>query len=156
MWMIDELDKQIIHYLQGDLPVIARPFAAIAEKIGISEAEFLERVELLKQRRILRRFGATLRHQLAGFNANAMVAWRVPEDRVDQAGRLMAAFREVSHCYQRELEGDWEYNLFAMIHGKNRKACESVARRIADEIGLDDYIFLPSIKEYKKTSPTYF
>jgi DNA-binding Lrp family transcriptional regulator len=94
MWMIDEVDKQIIHYLQGDLPVIERPFAVIAEEIGISEAEFLERVELLKRRRILRRFGATLRHQLAGFDANAMVAWRVSEDRVDQAGRLMAAFRE--------------------------------------------------------------
>jgi len=156
MWMIDEVDKQIIHYLQGDLPVIERPFAVIAEEIGISEAEFLERVELLKRRRILRRFGATLRHQLAGFDANAMVAWRVSEDRVDQAGRLMAAFREVSHCYQRKVEADWEYNLFAMIHGKNRKACESVARRIADEIGLDDYIVLPSLKEYKKTSPTYF
>jgi DNA-binding Lrp family transcriptional regulator len=154
--MIDEVDKQIIHYLQGDLPVTACPFAVMAEKIGVSEEELLDRMESLKKRRILRRFGATLRHQLAGFNANAMVAWRVPEDRVDQAGRLMAAFREVSHCYQRKLEGDWEYNLFAMIHGKNRKACESVARRIADEIGLDDYIFLPSIKEYKKTSPTYF
>ena len=156
MWMIDEVDKQIIHYLQGDLAVIERPFAVIAEKIGISEAEFLERVELLKRRRILRRFGATLRHQLAGFSANAMVAWRVPEDRVDETGRLMAAFREGSHCYERKVEGDWEYNLFAMIHGKNRKACESVARRIADEIGLDDYIVLQSLKEYKKTSPTYF
>jgi len=154
--MIDEVDKQIIHYLQGDIPVTARPFAVIAEKIGLSEAELLERVELLKKNRILRRFGATLRHQIAGFNANAMVAWRAPEDRVEQAGRIMATFKEVSHCYQRRIEGDWEYNLFAMIHGKSRKACESVAKRIADEIGLDDYILLPSIKEYKKTSPTYF
>ncbi len=154
--MIDEIDKQIIHYLQGDIPVTAHPFAVIAEKIGVSEAELLERVELLKKNRILRRFGATLRHQIAGFNANAMVAWRVPEDRVDQAGRIIANFKEVSHCYQRRVEGDWEYNLFAMIHGKIRKDCETVAKRIADEVGIHDYILLPSLKEYKKTSPTYF
>jgi DNA-binding Lrp family transcriptional regulator len=154
--MIDEVDKQIIQYLQGDLPVTACPFAVIAEKIGVSEAEFLERVELLREHRILRRFGATLRHQLAGFNANAMVAWRVPEERVDQAGRIMAAFKEVSHCYQRRVEGEWEYNLFAMIHGKNKKDCESVAKRIADKVGIDDYVLLVSLKEYKKTSPTYF
>ena len=156
MWMIDEVDKQIIHYLQGDLPVTARPFAGLAKKIGVGEKELLDRVESLKKRRLLRRFGATLRHQRAGFSANGMVAWRVPEDRVDQAGRIMAAFKEVSHCYQRRPQGEWDYNLFTMIHAKSKKGCESLAKKIADTVGIDDYVVLISLKEYKKTSPTYF
>ena len=84
--MVDDLDKKVIGLIQGDMPVKRRPFAILAEKIGISEEEFLERVNNLKDQGILRRFGATLRHQKAGYGSNAMVAWLVPDDRIDEVG----------------------------------------------------------------------
>jgi len=154
--MIEELEKKIIHYLQGDLPVTPKPFALLADKIGIREEDLLEKTQMLKEQGILRRFGATLRHELAGFHANAMVAWRVPEDKVEKSGNLMAGFREVSHCYQRRIHGEWKYNLFTMIHGKNNKDCEHIAKKIADMVEINEYVVLLSLKEYKKTSPKYF
>lgn len=154
--MIEELEKKIIHYLQGDLPVTPKPFALLADKIGIREEDLLKKTQMLKEQGILRRFGATLRHELAGFHANAMVAWRVPEDKVEKSGNLMAGFREVSHCYQRRIHGEWKYNLFTMIHGKNNKDCEHIAKKIADMVEINEYVVLLSLKEYKKTSPKYF
>ncbi len=154
--MIDELEEKIIHYLQEDLPVTRRPFGVLAEKIGIGEEALLESVRSLQKRGILRRLGATLRHRLAGFNGNAMVAWRVPEDKADKVGTLMAAFKEVSHCYLRRTQGEWTYNVFTMIHGRNRDECEQVATKIADRVGLREYVMLLTLKEYKKTSPKYF
>ncbi len=154
--MIDELEEKIIHYLQEDLPVTRRPFGVLADKIGIGEEALLESVRSLQKRGILRRLGATLRHRLAGFNGNAMVAWRVPEDKADKVGTLMAAFKEVSHCYLRRTQGEWTYNVFTMIHGKNRDECEQVATKIADRVGLREYVMLLTLKEYKKTSPKYF
>ena len=156
IYMPDDLERRIIHHLQGDLPLTARPYAVLASKVGISEEEVLERIELLKEQGTLRRFGATLRHQLAGYKANAMVGWYVPEDNMEEIGPLMATFREVSHCYERRIQGEWKYNLFTMIHGKTEKDCEDIARRIAENTGIKDYVLLLSLKEFKKTSPEYF
>jgi len=156
IYMPDDLERRIIHHLQGDLPLTARPYAVLASKVGISEEEVLERIELLKEQGTLRRFGATLRHQLAGYKANAMVGWYVPEDNMEEIGPLMATFREVSHCYERRIQGKWKYNLFTMIHGKTEKDCEDIARRIAENTGIKDYVLLLSLKEFKKTSPEYF
>ncbi len=154
--MLDDLERRIIHYLQDDLPQTVRPFAVLAEKIGIREEELIEKIKLLKEQGILRRFGGNLNHQLAGFKANAMVAWYAPEDKIDEIGPLMATFKEVSHCYQRRIQGKWRYNLFTMVHGKSKKDCQDIARRIAEKTGIKDYVFLLTLKEYKKTSPKYF
>ena len=154
--MVDELDKKIIGLIQGDLPLHPRPFAVMAERIGITEDEFVERVESLKKRGIIRRFGATLYHQEAGFSANAMVAWLVPYDRIDEVGRAMAEFREVTHCYQRRPREDWKYNLYTMIHGDNEDECYRIAQGISQKTGIDEYVLLFSEKEFKKTSMQYF
>ena len=154
--MLDDLERRIIHYLQDDLPLTVRPFAVLAEKIGISEEELIEKIKLLKEQGILRRFGANLNHQLAGFRANAMVAWYVPEDKMEEIGPIMATFKEVSHCYQRRIQGKWRYNLFTMVYGKNKNDCQDIARRIAEKTGIKDYVLLSTIKEYKKNSPRYF
>ena len=154
--MLDDLEKKIIFYLQGDIPLTARPFSVIAEKIGIHEEELLNKIKLLKEQGILRRIGATLYHQRVGFKANAMVAWYVPEDKIDEIGFLMAAFKEVSHCYQRKIEKKWRYNLFTMIHGRSRKDCQNICKRIAEKTGIKDYVLLFTLKEYKKSSPQYF
>jgi len=154
--MIDEVDKRVIQLIQGDLPLDLRPFAVLAVKAGISEEEFVERVVSLKQRGIIRRFGATLRHQEAGFSSNAMVAWIVPEERIEKVGKTMARFRAVTHCYQRKTSKGWPYNLYTMIHGDNREECYEMAKKISRKAGIRDYILLFSEKEFKKTSMKYF
>jgi DNA-binding Lrp family transcriptional regulator len=156
IYVLDDLERRIIHHLQGVFPLTARPFAVLAREIGISEEELLERIKLQKEQGILRRFGVTLDHQLAGFKANAMVAWYVAEDKIEEIGPLMARFKEVSHCYQRRVQGKWRYNLFTMVHGKSKKDCQGIARRIAANTGIKDYVLLLTLKEYKKTSPKYF
>ncbi len=154
--MIDERDKTIIGLIQGDLPLQGRPFAGMAESIGMTEGEFLERIRALKKNGVIRRFGATLRHQEAGFSSNAMVAWIVPDDKIEEVGRTMAEFSEVTHCYQRKPQKDWKYNLFTMVHGDDKEACYMVAKRMSQATGMDEYILLFSEKEFKKTSMAYF
>ena len=154
--MIDEHDRKVISLIQGDLPLDPKPFAVLAKKIGMAENEFLERVKDLKKQGIIRRFGATLRHQEAGFSSNAMVAWLAPDDRIDEIGEACARFREVTHCYQREPQRDWPYNLYTMIHGSNREECYRIADRLSRTNGLNDYLLLFSEKEFKKTSMEYF
>ena len=154
--MIDDVDKKVMRLIQGDLPLDLRPFAALAEKAGISEHEFVERVAALKRRGIIRRFGATLRHQEVGFSSNAMVAWLVPEDRIEEVGKTMARFRAVTHCYQRKTCKGWPYNLYTMIHGDNREECYEMAKRMSGKTGIPEYELLFSEKEFKKTSMQYF
>jgi DNA-binding Lrp family transcriptional regulator len=156
--MIGELDRKVINLIQGDLPLDSRPFAVMAEKIGITEEEFLARVKGLEKKGIIRRFGATLHHQEAGFSSNAMVAWLVPLDRVEEVGNILAQFPEVTHCYQRkpEPDKDWPYNLYTMVHGSNRNQCRQIAERMSRSAGIDNYILLFSEKEFKKTSMEYF
>ena len=156
MVLIDDLDKKIIALIQGDLPLDPRPFAVMADQLGITEDEFMERVRSLKKEGVIRRFGATLYHQEAGFGANAMVAWLVPDEQVDEVGKVMADFREVTHCYQRRPQRDWKYNLYTMVHGDNEDACHQIAQRISQKTGMKEYALLFSRKEFKKTSMQYF
>ena len=154
--MIDEQDKKIISLIQGDLPLHPRPFAQMAENSGMSEDEFIERIRSLKERGIIRRFGATLRHQEVGFSSNAMVAWIVPDDRIEEVGRKMARFQEVTHCYHRKPQKNWPYSLYTMIHGDDEKACHHIAEKMAQKTGINHYVLLFSKKEFKKTSMAYF
>jgi DNA-binding Lrp family transcriptional regulator len=154
--MLTDLDRKIIAAIQDDLPIAKRPYARIARQMGVSEAEFLDKLRDLNARGIIRRFGATLRHQKSGFSANAMVAWKVDTDRIDAVGRRLAEFREVSHCYHRKPNGQWRYNLYTMIHAANEAACRDVAAAMALAVGVEDYTLLFSRKELKKTSMIYF
>jgi siroheme decarboxylase len=154
--MLTELEQKIIAEIQGDIPITDRPFLDIARKIGISEETLLNTLKSLNDKGMIRRFGATLRHQKSGFEANAMVAWKVEEDRIDAVGRLMASSGRVSHCYRRNPTREWEYNLYTMIHAKDESSCMEIARNLAEKAGLDKYTLLFSRKELKKTSMQYF
>jgi len=154
--MVDDLDKKIISLLQDDMPLDPRPFAIMADQVGITEEQFLSRVKSMVDGGIIRRFGATLHHQKAGYSANAMVAWIVPENKIEKAGTIMAGFREVTHCYQRVPQGDWRYNVYTMIHGNNRDECREIAQRISQSTGINEYTVLFSEKEFKKTSMEYY
>ncbi len=154
--MLTELEKKVVQALQGDIPVVKRPFEALAEKIGITEDRFLEIMNDLKNRGIIRRFGATLKHQKSGFTANAMVAWQVAEEKVPETGRKMAMFDEVTHCYRRDPVPGWQYNLYTMVHASDEAACREIVQKISRKVNAAEYTILFSRKELKKTSMKYF
>jgi DNA-binding Lrp family transcriptional regulator len=154
--MVSELEKKVISQIQGDLPAGTTPFAEAAARIGISEEEFLSVIRSLKDRGVIRRFGATLRHQEAGYPSNAMVAWSVPDDTISAIGEKLSNFREVTHCYERRRHADWPYNLYTMIHGTSRDHCRRIAAKLSETVEIDAYMVLFSEKEFKKTSMQYF
>lgn len=154
--MLTELEKKIIASIQEDMAVCERPYRNIAEKINITEAELLERLKDLSRRGVIRRFGATLRHQRAGFSANAMVAWKVDEDRIEEVGQKLATFHQVSHCYRRNPTADWPYNLYTMVHASNEQACRETVQKMSRATSVQDYTLLFSREELKKTSMLYF
>jgi siroheme decarboxylase len=153
---LNELDKRIIARLQGDIPLQPEPFVAVAAEIGIREEELLEKIDLYLEAGVLRRLGTILRHHKAGFHANAMCGWIVPEERVEEAGSVMATFKEASHVYLRPTYPDWPYNLFTMLHGKTNGDLEQTAEKIAEATGIREYKMLYSTREFKKTSMLYF
>ncbi|MBZ0253328.1 MAG: AsnC family transcriptional regulator [Candidatus Methylomirabilis sp.] len=153
---IDDKDREIFRCIQDDMPLCERPYAEIGERVGLSEEEVIRRVRRAQDEGVIRRFGATLRHQKAGVSANGMAVYVVPPERVDELGPVMATFPEVSHCYQRPTFPGWPYTLFAMIHGPTEDMCREVARRIAEKTGIEDYRILFSTREFKKTSMEYF
>jgi DNA-binding Lrp family transcriptional regulator len=154
--MLTELEKKVIASLQGDIPVTPCPYLAIATNLAISEQMLLDIVADLQARGVMRRFGATLRHQKTGFDANAMTAWQVDEKRIMEVGEIMASFRQVSHCYRRDPTSNWPYNLYTMIHGTSEKECYTTASKMAQKTGVNTYTLLFSRKELKKTSMKYF
>jgi len=154
--LLNDLDKKIIARLQGDLPLQAEPFAAIAAEVGISESELLEKLEAYLAAGVMRRLGTILRHHQAGYSANAMVGWAVPAELVETAGQVMATFSAASHVYLRPTYPDWPYNLFTMLHGKAPDELEKTAAEISERTGITAYKLLYSTREFKKTSMKYF
>lgn len=154
--MMDEINKKIIKFIQGDIPLTSAPFKDMADRIGITEAEIIERINDMQKAGIIRRFGAVLRHHKVGFMINAMTAFKVDEGKAGEAGRIMAEFKEISHCYLREVPEDFEYNLFAMVHAASEEELNEIIGKIVQRTGLTEYKVFRSIKEMKKVSMTYF
>ena len=156
MAILTDLEKKIIALLQTDIPVVKRPFLEMAEQIGITEDKFLKILSRLNDQGMIRRFGATIKHQKSGFKANAMVAWKVDEDRVEETGNIMATFREITHCYRRDPAPGWEYNLYTMVHASDEEECHSIVKKISQAVKEKNYTLLFSRQELKKTSMKYF
>jgi len=153
---LDQLDRRIISFVQGDLPLEPRPFQALAAELGVDEGEVARRLSAMAEAGVMRRFGATLRHQKSGFAANVMVAWRVPEADCDQVGQTLAGYRRVSHCYHRRPCPDFDYNLFTMVHGRDHDDCRRLVDEMAAEVGGPEHALLFSLQELKKTSMRYY
>lgn len=150
-------DVKIMAELQRTLPMTKQPFKSIAEKIGLTETEVVEKTREYGQKKYYRRFGATLRHQKAGFKANGMGIWAVPaeEDRRN-VGETLAAYHEVSHAYERPSFDGWPYHIFTMIHGESEDEVRRIAKGMSEQVGITDYDVLFSTREFKKTSMQYF
>jgi DNA-binding Lrp family transcriptional regulator len=152
----DEHDVAVIRALQGDMPVVEEPYAPAAAELGISQAQLLEHLRQMQERKLLRRVAAILFHRRAGFSANGMGVWKVPEERVPDLGPRMAAFRGISHCYQRPTYADWPYSIFTMAHGRSKDECDAILDSIAEHTGIDERATLYSSTEFKKIRLLYF
>jgi DNA-binding Lrp family transcriptional regulator len=151
-----ELDVAVIRALQGDMPVTPEPYAPAAREIGIPTGKLLEHLESMRERKALRRVAAILFHRRAGFSANGMGVWNVPENRIMELAPRMAAFRGISHCYQRPTYADWHYSVFTMAHGRSKEECDAILDSIAEDTGIEDRRTLYSSTEFKKVRLLYF
>jgi siroheme decarboxylase len=152
----DDFDRAVIRALQGDLPVLAEPYAPAAAELGIAQDRLLEHLQEMQERRLLRRVAAILFHRRAGFSANGMGVWKIPDDRIMELGMRMAAFRGISHCYQRPTYADWPYSVFTMAHGRSKEECDAILASIADDTGIEERTTLYSSTEFKKIRLLYF
>ena len=153
---ISARDKAVIKALQGDFPICEEPYKVLAEQIGMSEEEFIDCVKNLSEQKKIRKMGAVLRHRQAGFVANALCAWSVPNEKLDEVAKIMIQNPAVSHCYDRNTAPNWNYNLYTMIHAKSRVECDGIIDELSRLTGITDFQALYSIKEWKKTSMKYF
>ena len=153
----DELDVRVIRATQGDLPVVPEPWAAAAQTLGMEVSALLEHLAAMIERGLLRRVAAILFHRRAGFSANGMGVWQVPQDRIQEIGPRMAAFRGISHCYERPTYADWKYQIFTMAHGRSKEECDAILDAIAAQFPeIQDRATLYSSTEFKKIRLLYF
>ncbi len=152
----DEFDIAVIRALQGDMPVIEEPYAPAAAELGVTQEVLLEHLEGMRERGLLRRVAAILFHRRAGFSANGMGVWQVPDEQILEIGRRMAAVRGISHCYQRPTYEDWPYSVFTMAHGRSKEECDAVLEAIALDTGIEGRATLYSSTEFKKIRLLYF
>jgi DNA-binding Lrp family transcriptional regulator len=155
---IDDFDVAVIRALQGPMEVRPDAYAPAAERLGVPVRRLLDHLEEMAERKVLRRVAAILFHRRAGFSANGMGVWKVPEDRIMELGPQMAAVRGVSHCYRRPTYPDWPYSVFTMAHGRSKEECDAVLDGVAAVCGLrgDDRSTLYSSTEFKKVRLHYF
>jgi siroheme decarboxylase len=153
---LSELDVAVIRATQGPMEAVAEPFAGPASELGIPVRSLLEHLEDMRERKALRRVAAILFHRRAGFSANGMGVWKVPEERILELGPRMASYRGISHCYQRPTYADWPYSVFTMAHGRSKEECDAILDTIAAETGIEERRTLYSSTEFKKIRLLYF
>jgi len=133
---MDATDRLIMHATQAGLPLTPEPYQALAEQLGLSKDEVMRRLSAMQNSGIIRRIGAVPNHYKLGYRYNGMTVWDVPDERVDELGQQVGQLPFVSHCYHRPRHlPEWPYNLFAMVHGKNRQDADAQIRQVADVLG---------------------
>jgi DNA-binding Lrp family transcriptional regulator len=153
---LSERDLAVIRATQGPMEATAQPFARAAADLGMPVTDLLEHLEGMRERRALRRVAAILFHRRAGFSANGMGVWKVPEDRILELGPRMSSYRGISHCYQRPTYPDWPYSVFTMAHGRSKEECDAILDSIAADTGIEERRTLYSSTEFKKIRLRYF
>ncbi len=148
-------ERKVAEIVQKDLPLAPRPYRRIAEAVGLDETAVLDILAGFRERGIIRKVGAILRHQPAGYDHNALILWAVPADRTDAVGRTLAGFPEVTHCYERRPPFLGKYTLFSMVHTRKNGQADLIAA-LKRAAGVDDVQVLASVEEFKKSSMEYF
>ena len=153
--MLTETETKIAKYIQRDIPLVKKPFKYIGLEFGVEENEVIEVVNSLLERGIIRKIGAVIRHQKAGFTQNAMVVWAVPGERCEAVGNIFATFKEITHCYERTPPLNKKYNIFTMVHLRENDQKELI-EKLSSAVDIRDFKVLISEREFKKSSMTYF
>ncbi len=148
-------EKNAARALQADIPLTIKPFHAIADACGLEPRALIDWLRALRQQGDIRKFGAVLQHQKAGYRENALVMWAIPEEAMINAGKRFALLPFVSHCYERKPSFQSKYNLFTMLHAQDETIADLI-QRMSQSISCNDFLVLESLHEYKKTSPEYF
>lgn len=152
--LVDAIDRAIIVATQGGLPLVARPYHAIAESLQLAPELVMARILRMQENGVIRRQGVVPNHYAIGYRANGMSVWDVPDDLVDQLGESVGSFEFVSHCYRRPRRlPQWPYNLFAMVHGHTRDEVEAQIVQIESLLGahVRGHDVLYSTRILKKT-----
>ncbi|MDD1677724.1 MAG: Lrp/AsnC family transcriptional regulator [Methanomicrobiales archaeon] len=149
--MIDRTEQAVLHALQQGIPLVEDPYGEMAKTIGIERDKLLSCIQSLLDRGIIRRFAARINQRELGIQVNAMVAWKVPPERVEEIGRIMATHPEVTHCYERAIVPQrWEYNLYIVLHGYDPNTVEQYIDELASATGISEKVVLFSTEEYKR------
>jgi len=155
MEKLNNKEKKVARFIQGDIPLVSSPFDEIGTCCGLTADEIVNISQSFLEKGIMRKFGAILRHQKAGYEKNALVVWSVPAEQTEKTGNMFASFPFISHCYERKPAFREKYNIFTMLHSQNENILSTI-KDMAIDTGINDYLVLESIQEYKKTSPEYF
>lgn len=156
--VLDEQDVALIAEIQSGLPLTPCPYAEMGQRIGLSEAEVIDRLKRLQQAGAIKRFGVVVRHHEIGYRANAMTVWDIPDEKVSELGECMGGFEFVTLCYRRPRRlPDWPYNLFTMVHGQDRDEVLSNISHMAERCGLASiqYEVLFSTRRFKQRGAIY-
>ncbi|TAK60739.1 AsnC family transcriptional regulator [Methylobacter sp.] len=137
--MIDSRDRQLLEHIQLGLPVCSRPYLEIGRLCDMPETEVIERLTRLKQQGLIKRMGVIVKHRQLGYRANAMIVWNVPDNLVKQLGGHISRFSFVTLCYQRPRQPEWPYNLYCMIHGKDKATVLNQLEQIVEACGLSSF-----------------
>ncbi len=152
--VLDSLDRQLIEETQQGLPLVAKPYQQLAEKLGVSEGEVLTRMERMTERGIIRRIGLVPNHYKLGYRFNLMTVWDIPDEQVSRLGPKVGALDYVSHSYERPRHLPlWRYNLFAMVHGRSEEEVQQKVDGVKALLGehCRDFRLLNSTRILKKT-----
>jgi DNA-binding Lrp family transcriptional regulator len=150
---LNEIDRAVLHITQDGIPLENEPFASIATETEISQKEVVAVLKKLIDCGVIKRLGISVNQRKVGIVANAVVAWKVPQDQVERVGSRVSSYKEITHCYERiTIPGKWEHNLFTVLHGYDRKSVEEFAKKMSEAIGIRDYLVLFSNEQFKRTS----
>ena len=148
---MDEIDLKLLNSLKTGISLTPFPFRDIAAELKISETEILNRLNQLKEDQTIRRFGASIKPNGIGLSANALVAWKVPKQRVQDIGKYLAEIKEISHCYERTSDNsNWTYNLYTVLHAQTRLAIEQMVNELSSKLNLE-YKLLYSTRDLKRS-----
>ena len=148
---MDEIDRKLLAGMEKGITLATEPFNEIALQLGITPKEVVTRLCDLKEEGVIRRFGASIKPNNIGFSANAVVVWKVPENRLQEIGAYLSKYQEISHCYERKtVKGRWDYNLYVVIHGREREVVQRLVKEISEKTAINEYKILYSTRDLKR------